>query len=59
MIYTDKKLNKVIYRSDVTGTMFPVSQLPEDKKLLRNFKWLEEKRPKTKFELFEDPKAAN
>ncbi len=57
MKYDDKKLHKVIYRSDVTGTMYPLSQLPEEKKLLRNFHWMEEKRPKTKYELFEDPGA--
>jgi hypothetical protein len=55
MKYDNKKLQKVIYRSDVTGTMYPVSQLPEDKKQLRNFKWLDDKRPKTKYELFENP----
>jgi len=55
MKYDNKKLHKVIYRSDVTGTMYPVSQLPEDKKQLRNFKWLDDKRPKTKYELFENP----
>ena len=55
MKYENKKLEKVIYRSDVTGTMYPVSQLPDDKKQLRNFKWLDYKRPKTKYELFEDP----
>jgi hypothetical protein len=55
MKYDNKKLQKVIYRSDVTGTMYPVSQLPEDKKQLRNFKWMDDKRPKTKYELFENP----
>ena len=55
MRYENKKLQQVIYRSDVTGTMYPLSQLPEDKKQLRNFKWLESKRPKSKYELFENP----
>ena len=59
MKYENKKLQKVIYRSDVTGTMYPVSQLPDDKKQLRNFKWLDDKRPKTKYELFEDPGTQN
>jgi hypothetical protein len=34
--------------------MYPVKQATEQNKILRSFKWLEEKRPKTKFELFED-----
>lgn len=55
MRFDNKELHKVIFRSDVSGTMFPLNQLPEDKKLLRNFQWFENKRPKTKYELFEDP----
>lgn len=59
MTYDNKKLQKVIYRSEVTGTMYPLSQLPEDKKQLRNFKWLDNKRPKTKYELFENADSQN
>jgi lipopolysaccharide export system protein LptA len=56
MRFKDKELNKVVFISEVTGTMYPVKQATEQNKILRNFKWLEEKRPKTKFELFEDIK---
>jgi lipopolysaccharide assembly outer membrane protein LptD (OstA) len=59
MRFENKELNKVVFLRDVTGTMYPVNQVPEDKKQLRNFKWLENKRPKTKFELFEDPVISN
>jgi hypothetical protein len=31
-------------------------QIPDDKRKMRNFNWMEDKRPKTKFELFEDIK---
>ncbi len=55
MQFENKELKKVIFRNDVSGTMYPVNQVPEEKKTLRNFKWLDKKRPKTKFELFEDP----
>jgi lipopolysaccharide export system protein LptA len=55
MTFAEKELQKVIFRSEVTGTMYPVQQLPEDKKQLRNFNWQETKRPKTKYELFENP----
>ncbi|MEJ7769849.1 MAG: OstA-like protein [Chitinophagaceae bacterium] len=54
MFFAEKALKRVVFRNDVVGTTYPVQQIPEDKKILRNFKWLEEKRPKTKFELFED-----
>jgi lipopolysaccharide export system protein LptA len=59
MLFENKELKKVVFRTDVTGTMYPFKQTPEEKKQLRSFKWLENKRPKTKFELFEDPVTHN
>lgn len=59
MRFDNKELHKVIFRSEVTGAMFPLSQLPEEKKTLRNFKWMDNKRPKTKYELFEDIPTTN
>jgi hypothetical protein len=56
MRFKNKELNKVVFISEVNGTMYPVKQAKDENKLLRNFKWLEAKRPKTKFELFEDIK---
>jgi lipopolysaccharide export system protein LptA len=52
MRFINKALNKVVFISAVTGTMFPLKQATEEDKRLRSFKWLDEKRPKTKFELF-------
>lgn len=54
--FKNKELNKVVFISDVSGTLYPVRQATEQNKFLRGFKWLEERRPKTKFELFEDIK---
>lgn len=56
MRFKNKELNKVVFISEVTGTMYPLKQAKDENKQLRNFKWLEDKRPKTKFELFEDIK---
>jgi len=56
MRFKNKELNKVVFISEVNGTMYPVKQATEQNKILRSFKWLEEKRPKTRFELFEDIK---
>jgi lipopolysaccharide export system protein LptA len=56
MRFKNKELNKVVFISEVNGTMYPIKQATEQNKILRNFKWLEDKRPKTKFELFEDIK---
>ncbi|MGZ5134417.1 MAG: OstA-like protein, partial [Flavitalea sp.] len=52
MRFKAKELNRVVFISDVKGTMFPVNQMPEEEKTLRNFQWHEKKRPKTKYELF-------
>ncbi len=52
MRFKDKELNKVVFISDVTGTMLPLSKATDEDRRLRSFKWLDEKRPKSKFELF-------
>jgi len=54
MIFLNKELNKVVLRNDAEGTMYPIKKVNLDDMRLRNFKWLDEKRPKSKFELFED-----
>lgn len=52
--FKEKALNEVVFISEVKGTMYPISQVPETERTLRNFKWQDMKRPKTKFELFGD-----
>jgi hypothetical protein len=52
MRFKNKELNRVVFISAVTGTMLPFRQASEEDKRLRNFKWHEERRPKSKFELF-------
>jgi lipopolysaccharide export system protein LptA len=54
MRFKNKELNRVVFISSVTGTMYPFRQATEQDRRLRNFKWQEERRPKTKFELFGD-----
>ncbi|GAO44754.1 OstA-like protein [Flavihumibacter petaseus] len=50
-----KGLSRVVFRSDVQGKMSPFRQVNHEEMRLRGFHWLEARRPKTKFELFEDP----
>ncbi len=52
--FKNKELNRVVFISEVKGVMYPFRQFPENEKTLRNFQWLDIKRPKTKFELFGD-----
>jgi len=54
MRFVNKELNKVVYINDVKGLTTPFRQVKFDEMHLRRFKWLEARRPKTKFELFAD-----
>ena len=53
MIFLNKQLNKVVLRQDADGVMYPIKKVNLDEMKLRNFKWLDDRRPKTKYELFE------
>lgn len=53
-IYFDSgELYKVVLRSSVKGTMYPIKQKQPSQMRLQKFQWLEARRPKTKYELFE------
>lgn len=46
-------LTKVTFINSVEGKMYPMNQIPEDQRRLKNFKWLDDERPKNRAELFE------
>ncbi len=50
--FSEQALHKVVFRSSVTGTIWPIKQKNPSEMRLPNFKWLDERRPKTKFDLF-------
>lgn len=50
--FVNKELNRVVIMNDVKGTLSPPGMMTDSDKKLRDFKWLENLRPKTKFELF-------
>jgi len=50
--FANQGLQKVIFRSSVTGTLWPIRQKDPKEMRLSNFKWLEGKRPKSKFDLY-------
>lgn len=50
--FLEQALHKVVLRSNVTGTIWPIRQKSPSEMRLPNFMWLEERRPKTKYELF-------
>lgn len=51
--FKNKELERVVFRSEVTGTIWPIRQKSPSEMQLPNFRWLEERRPKTKYEMFE------
>jgi lipopolysaccharide export system protein LptA len=46
MKFTKRELKRVTWISGVTGTTYPFNQIPEEKKQLSDFRWLEAIRPK-------------
>jgi lipopolysaccharide export system protein LptA len=51
--FVKKELNKVKFINNVDGVLYPMKDIPADKKELKGFKWLDNRRPKNKLELFE------
>lgn len=51
--FAAKALDKVVFRNQVTGTIWPIRQKGPEEMRLQGFQWLEERRPKTKFEMYE------
>lgn len=52
-IYFGKEnLEKVVFRSSVTGTIWPMKDKSPSEMRLPEFNWLDARRPKTKYELF-------
>lgn len=53
MYFGEEGLRRVSWVNSVEGTTFPMKQIPDEKKKLRNFNWAEPRRPKTRLELFQ------
>lgn len=53
LYFKNQDLSKVLFINLVQGTMYPMDQIPEDQKKLKDFKWLDAERPKNRAELFE------
>lgn len=51
--FREKELFKVVMRSAVTGTLWPIRDKSPEEMRLKNFRWLDERRPKTKYEMYE------
>ncbi len=55
IIYTDSnKVSRIKFLSKPDGTMYPINQAPKDELKLKDFIWLENVRPKNRWELREN-----
>ena len=52
MTFKNRELKKVIWVKGAKGTTYPFNKIPDDKRQLKNFRWLEAIRPKNAGELF-------
>lgn len=52
MYFANHEAQKVVFRSNLVGTSYPMRQANPADMRLRGYKWLDERRPKTKYELF-------
>ncbi len=51
--FKEKELDKVVFRSAVIGTIWPIKQKTPGEMRLPSFQWYDSRRPKSKTELFE------
>jgi lipopolysaccharide export system protein LptA len=52
MYFANREAQRVVFRSNLTGTSYPMRQMNPGDMQLRGFKWLDDRRPKTKYDLF-------
>lgn len=51
MYFQDSKPDKVVFRNKLDGTMYPMRQVNHNAIKVKGFQWLNNKRPKSKFEI--------
>ena len=51
--FKERELQRVVFRTAVKGTIWPVQQKSPSEMRLQNFRWRDAERPKTKYEMFE------
>lgn len=52
MFIKDKKMHTITFIKSPEGTLYPVKELPDAERLLKNFKWRIHQRPKEKMDVF-------
>lgn len=49
--FENGELERVVFIKEAEATMYPFTQMPEEQKLLPGFKWMIQRKPKSKYEL--------
>ena len=52
LYFHDGEAQKIKFINNIDGTMYPMRAIPEDRKSLKDFRWLESLRPRSKSDLF-------
>ncbi len=52
MYFKERQADRVVFRSNLIGTSYPMRQADPNEMRLHNFQWLDNRRPKTKYDLF-------
>ncbi len=52
MYFDERKPTRVVFRSNLKGTTYPMRQVSADELKLKGFQWLEDLRPKSEYDLF-------
>lgn len=52
MYFANREAQRVVFRSNLSGTSYPMRQMNSADMRLRGFEWLDDRRPKTKYDLF-------
>ncbi len=50
--FTEGKPQKVVFVNNLEGTLYPMQQVNHEEIKVRKFQWLDDKRPKSKFDIF-------
>jgi hypothetical protein len=51
IFFEDNKPQKVVFRNNLSGNAYPMRQVNHEELKLRNFKWQDDRRPKSKYEM--------
>lgn len=53
LYFSNREAEKVKFINNVDGTMYPMKEIPEDRKFLNDFRWQESRRPRSRLDLFQ------